>query len=82
MHFKSKNKPRHVIAALGFFFSAPCMNNNGSPVKACLFLWEKEVIEDDMVEKFVKALNVAPELIKELEKEKSALLESLLKDKK
>lgn len=35
-----------------------------------------------MVEKFVKALNVAPELIKELEKEKSALLESLLKDKK
>ncbi|MDY9919214.1 Helix-turn-helix [Porphyromonadaceae bacterium NLAE-zl-C104] len=29
----------------------------------------KKVIEDDMVEKFAKALNVAPELIKELEED-------------
>ncbi|HBX46511.1 helix-turn-helix domain-containing protein [Limibacterium fermenti] len=33
------------------------------------FYEKKKVIEDDMVEKFAKALNVAPELIKELEED-------------
>ena len=33
------------------------------------FYEKKKVIEDDMIEKFAKALNVAPELIKELEED-------------
>ncbi len=33
------------------------------------FYEKKKVIENDMVEKFAKALNVAPELIKELEED-------------
>ena len=33
------------------------------------FYENKKVIEDDMVEKFAEALNVAPELIKELEED-------------
>ncbi|MFA7492974.1 MAG: helix-turn-helix transcriptional regulator [Proteiniphilum sp.] len=33
------------------------------------FYEKKKVIEDDMVEKFAKALNIAPELIKNLEED-------------
>ncbi len=33
------------------------------------FYEKKQVIEDDMIDKFAKALNVAPELIKELEED-------------
>ncbi|HCM21064.1 MAG TPA: transcriptional regulator [Porphyromonadaceae bacterium] len=33
------------------------------------FYEKKKVIEDDMIEKFAKALNVAPQLIKELEED-------------
>lgn len=38
------------------------------------FYEKKQVIEDDMIDKFAKALNVAPELIKELEEDSVTLI--------